>query len=73
MDARPVVEHRGIGLAAPGPGALDQVLDSYEATLHDLDLKDARFRIVHAGLSTPAIQKRLRALNVGVDGNPPFV
>jgi predicted amidohydrolase YtcJ len=36
-------------------------------------LKDARFRIVHAGLSTPAIQKRLRALAVGVDGNPPFV
>jgi predicted amidohydrolase YtcJ len=58
---------------AIGDRALDQVLDSYEATLRDLDLKDARFRIVHAGLSTPAIQKRLRALNVGVDGNPPFV
>jgi predicted amidohydrolase YtcJ len=58
---------------AIGDRALDQVLDSYEATLRDLDRKDARFRIVHAGLSTPAIQKRLRALNVGVDGNPPFV
>ena len=58
---------------AIGDRALDQVLDSYEATLRELDLKDARFRVVHAGLSTPAIQKRLRALNVGVDGNPPFV
>src|SRR5262245_10575599 len=58
---------------AIGDRALDQVLDSYEATLRELDLKDARFRVVHAGLSTPAIQKRLRSLNVGVDGNPPFV
>jgi predicted amidohydrolase YtcJ len=58
---------------AIGDRALDQVLDSYEATLRELGLKDARFRVVHAGLSTPAIQKRLRALNVGVDGNPPFV
>jgi predicted amidohydrolase YtcJ len=58
---------------AIGDRALDQVLDSYEATLRELDGKDTRFRIVHAGLSTPAIQKRLRALAVGVDGNPPFV
>ncbi len=58
---------------AIGDRALDQVLDSYERTLRELDLTDARFRVVHAGLSTPAIQKRLRALGVGVDGNPPFV
>lgn len=58
---------------AIGDRAIDQVLDSYEATLRALDLKDARFRIVHAGLSTQAVQKRLRALAVGVDGNPPFV
>jgi predicted amidohydrolase YtcJ len=58
---------------AIGDRALDQVLDSYEATQRELGLEDARFRIVHAGLSTPAIQKRLRALRVGVDGNPPFV
>jgi predicted amidohydrolase YtcJ len=57
---------------AIGDRAMDQVLDSYEATIRELGLQDARFRIVHAGVSTPAIQKRLRALGVGVDGNPPF-
>jgi len=58
---------------AIGDRAIDQVLDSYEATLRELGLKDARFRVVHAGLSTPAVQKRFRSLEVGVDGNPPFV
>jgi hypothetical protein len=58
---------------AIGDRAMDQVLDSYEETIRELALKDHRFRIVHAGVSTPAIQKRLRALGVGVDGNPPFV
>jgi len=58
---------------AIGDRAMDQVLDSYEETIRELGLKDHRFRIVHAGVSTPAIQKRLRALSVGVDGNPPFV
>ncbi len=32
-----------------------------------------RFRIVHCGISTPAIQKRLRELHVLVDGDPSFV
>jgi predicted amidohydrolase YtcJ len=41
--------------------------------IQQLGLKDHRFRIVHAGISTPAVQKRLRELNVLVDGNPPFV
>jgi predicted amidohydrolase YtcJ len=57
---------------AIGDRAMDQVLDSYEAVIRERGLKDARFRIVHAGVSTPAVQKRLRALGVGVDGNPPF-
>jgi hypothetical protein len=57
---------------AIGDRAMDQVLDSYEETIRELGLKDARFRIVHAGVSTPAIQKRLRTLGVGVDANPPF-
>jgi predicted amidohydrolase YtcJ len=57
---------------AIGDRAMDQVLDSYEETIRELGLKDPRFRIVHAGVSTPAIQRRLRALGVGVDGNPPF-
>ena len=58
---------------AIGDRAIDEVLDSYAAVIHQLGLKDHRFRIVHAGISTPAVQKRLQELNVLVDGNPPFV
>jgi predicted amidohydrolase YtcJ len=58
---------------AIGDRAIDEVLDSYAATMKALDLKDPRFRVVHAGVSTPAIQKRLKELHVLVDGNPPFV
>jgi len=58
---------------AIGDRAIDEVLDSYAAVMKDLNLTDARFRIVHAGISTPAIQKRLADLHVLVDGNPPFV
>ncbi|HEV8385488.1 MAG TPA: amidohydrolase family protein, partial [Candidatus Acidoferrales bacterium] len=53
--------------------AIDQVLDSYAATMKALNLKDARMRIAHCGVSTPAIQKRLRELRVIPDGNPAFV
>jgi len=58
---------------AIGDRAIDEVLDSYAAVIQQLGLKDHRFRIVHAGISTPAVQKRLRELDVLVDGNPPFV
>jgi len=58
---------------AIGDRAMDEVLDSYAATEKELNLKDPRFRIVHAGISTPAIQKRMKELHVVVDGNPPFV
>ncbi len=58
---------------AIGDRAMDQVLDSYAATMKALTLREPRFRIVHAGLSTPAIQKRLHDLRVLADGNPPFV
>ena len=58
---------------AIGDRAIDEVLDSYAAVIQQLGLKDHRFRIVHAGISTPAVQKRLEELNVLVDGNPPFV
>lgn len=58
---------------AIGDRAMDEVLDSYQSVMQDLGLKEPRFRIVHAGLSTPAIQKRLRELHVLVDTNPAFV
>lgn len=58
---------------AIGDRAIDEVLDSYAAVIKELGLKDHRFRVVHAGISTPAVQKRLHELQVLVDGNPPFV
>lgn len=58
---------------AIGDRAMDEVLDSYAATIKSLNLSDPRFRIVHGGISTPAIQKRLSDLHVIVDGNPAFV
>jgi hypothetical protein len=58
---------------AIGDRAIDEVLDSYAGVIQQLGLKDHRYRIVHAGISTPAVQKRLRELSVLVDGNPPFV
>lgn len=57
---------------AIGERAMDQVLDSYEAVAKELSPQDPRFRIAHGGISTPAIQKRLREQSVIVDGNPPF-
>jgi predicted amidohydrolase YtcJ len=58
---------------AIGDRAMDEVLDSYAATVETLNLSDPRFRIAHSGVSTPAIQKRLREQRVIVDGNPAFV
>jgi hypothetical protein len=58
---------------AIGDRAIDETLDSYAAVIQKLHLQDPRFRIVHCGISTPAIQKRLKELNVLVDGNPPFI
>jgi predicted amidohydrolase YtcJ len=56
-----------------GERAIAEVLDSYDAVQKKLGLTDARFRIVHAGISTPAIQKRMKEIGIVVDGNPPFV
>ncbi len=58
---------------AIGDRAIDQVLDSYATVSEELGLHGPRFRIAHCGISTPAIQKRLRELKVLVDGNPAFV
>ena len=58
---------------AIGDRAIDQVLDSY-AKVAGLDPgRDLRSRVIHGGVATPAIQKRLKELSVLVDSNPPFV
>jgi hypothetical protein len=58
---------------AIGDRAMDQVLDSYAAAAEELQLQDPRFRIAHGGISTPAIQLRLKSQRVLVDGNPSFL
>jgi predicted amidohydrolase YtcJ len=58
---------------AIGDRAIDEVLDSYQSVMKDLDLKEPRFRIVHSGIATPAVQKRMRELHVLADSNPAFV
>jgi predicted amidohydrolase YtcJ len=58
---------------AQGDRGMDEVLDSYAAVMKELKLTEPRFRIVHGGLSTPAIQQRLRTLHVLVDSNPSFI
>ena len=58
---------------AIGDRAINETLDSYAAVIQKLGLKDPRFRVVHCGISTPSIQKRLKELNVLIDGNPPFI
>ncbi len=58
---------------AIGDRAIDEVITSYASITKELGLKDPRFRIIHCGLSTPAILKRLHDEHVLVDGDPAFV
>jgi len=58
---------------AIGDRAIDEVITSYAIVTKELGLKDPRFRIIHAGLSTPPIVKRLHDEHVFVDGDPAFV
>ncbi len=58
---------------AIGDRAIDEVITSYATITKELGLKDPRFRIIHCGLSTPAILKRLHDEHVLVDGDPAFV
>lgn len=58
---------------AIGDRAIDEVITSYARVTKELGLKDPRFRIIHCGVSTPAILKRLSEEHVLVDGDPSFV
>jgi predicted amidohydrolase YtcJ len=58
---------------AIGDRAIDEVITSYATVTKELGLKDPRFRIIHCGLSTPAILQRLHDEHVLVDGDPAFV
>ncbi|MGH9902266.1 MAG: amidohydrolase, partial [Pyrinomonadaceae bacterium] len=58
---------------AIGDRAIDQVLDSYAKVTKLYPGRDLRSRVIHCGVATPSVQKRLKELNVLVDSNPPFV
>ena len=62
-----------ISTHAIGDRAIDEVITSYATITKELGLKEPRLRVIHCGLSTPAILKRLRDEHVLVDGNPAFV
>jgi hypothetical protein len=56
---------------AIGDRAIAQVLDALEAALGD-GPGDHRSRIVHCGVTTPALLDRIKKMGVLVDHNPPF-
>jgi predicted amidohydrolase YtcJ len=62
-----------IATHAIGDRAINEVLDGYAATTKALQLKDPRFRIIHCGLSTPEVLRRLQQQHVLVDADPAFV
>jgi predicted amidohydrolase YtcJ len=62
-----------LGTHAIGDRAIDQVLDSYERISAHNPGRDLRHRVVHCGVATPAIQRRLAQGHVLVDSNPAFV
>jgi predicted amidohydrolase YtcJ len=57
---------------AIGDRAVAQVLDALETALGPAP-GDHRSRIVHCGVTTPALLDRIARLGVAVDHNPPFV
>ncbi len=57
---------------AIGDRAIGQVLDALESALGP-EPGDHRSRIVHCGITTPALLERIHRLGVYVDHNPPFV
>ena len=57
---------------AIGDRAIAQVLDALEIALGP-EPGDHRSRIVHCGVTTPALLDRIARLKVAVDHNPPFV
>jgi predicted amidohydrolase YtcJ len=58
---------------AIGERAIDEVITSYASVTRELGLQEPRFRVIHCGISTPAILKRLHDEHVLVDGDPAFV
>jgi hypothetical protein len=47
--------------------------NSYKKIARLYPERDLCNRVIHCGVATPAIQKRLKELSVLVDSNPPFV
>ena len=64
----------GFQITAHGIGdrAITQILDALDGALGPAP-GDHRSRIVHCGVTTPALLDRIKRMNVLVDHNPPFV
>jgi predicted amidohydrolase YtcJ len=72
--AMKAVRAMGWQITAHGIGdrAIAQILDALEGAL-GANPGDHRSRIVHCGVTTPALLDRIKRMNVLVDHNPPFV
>lgn len=73
VAAMKAVREMGWQITAHGIGdrAITQILDALEAALGPTP-GDHRSRIVHAGVTTPALLDRIKKMGVLVDHNPPF-
>ncbi|HEY5907651.1 MAG TPA: amidohydrolase, partial [Vicinamibacteria bacterium] len=73
IAAMKAVRALGWQITAHGIGdrAITQILDALEAALGPSP-GDHRSRIVHCGVTTPALLDRIKRMNVLVDHNPPF-
>ena len=71
--AMKAVREMGWQITAHGIGdrAIAQILDALEAALGPSP-GDHRSRIVHCGVTTPALLERIKRMGVLVDHNPPF-
>ncbi len=72
--AMKVVHEMGFQITAHGIGdrAITQILDALDGALGP-NPGDHRSRIVHCGVTTPALLDRIKRMGVLVDHNPPFV
>jgi predicted amidohydrolase YtcJ len=62
-----------VGVHAVGDGAIDLVLDAYEAASATRPIKGRRFIVIHGSLMCPDQMDRARALDVRVDAQSTFL
>ena len=58
---------------AQGDRGIDLLLDAYEAALDEFPRENHRHRVEHSGITTPAIQKRYKDLDIVVASQPNLI